>query len=60
MDYVLDGYCGACPIMLETKAGKAGEDKHCYGCKTPDIVSPATSRLALNTKAMNSVINMVN
>ena len=37
MDYVLDGYCGvycgACSIMLATKAGKLDKDKQCYGCK---------------------------
>lgn len=38
MDYVLDGYCGmycgACPVMLATKAGKLEEEKGCYGCKS--------------------------
>ena len=38
MDFVLDGYCGmycgACPVMLETKAGRAGDDQQCYGCKS--------------------------
>jgi len=38
MDYVLDGYCGvfcgACPVMLATKAGKLDEEKQCYGCKS--------------------------
>jgi hypothetical protein len=36
MDFVLDGYCGlycgACPVMLEAKAGKAANP--CYGCKS--------------------------
>jgi hypothetical protein len=36
MDFVLDGYCGthcgACPIMLNTKAGKGTE--RCHGCKS--------------------------
>ena len=36
MEYRLDGYCGlycgACPMMLETKAGKASEE--CHGCKS--------------------------
>ena len=38
MDYVLDGYCGvfcgACPVMLATKAGKQEGDMSCYGCKS--------------------------
>ncbi len=38
MDYVLDGYCGvfcgACPVMLATKAGKLEGDMSCYGCKS--------------------------
>ena len=38
MEYVSDGYCGvycgACPIMLATKAGKLENDKRCYGCKS--------------------------
>jgi hypothetical protein len=36
MDFKLDGYCGlycgACPGMLATKAGTAGDP--CYGCKS--------------------------
>ncbi len=36
MDFVLDGYCGlycgACPDMLKTRAGKAADP--CYGCKS--------------------------
>ena len=36
MDFVLHGYCGlycgACPIMLNTKAGAGTEQ--CYGCKS--------------------------
>jgi hypothetical protein len=38
MEYVLDGYCGvycgACPNMLATKAGKIDEARQCYGCKS--------------------------
>jgi hypothetical protein len=38
MEYVLDAYCGvycgACPAMLSTKAGKIDVDKQCYGCKS--------------------------
>ncbi len=37
MDFVLHGYCGvycgACPILLATKAGNL-EDAQCYGCKS--------------------------
>lgn len=36
MDFILHGYCGlycgACPIMLNTKAGTGTE--RCYGCKS--------------------------
>jgi hypothetical protein len=36
MDFILHGYCGlycgACPIMLATKAGTGTE--RCYGCKS--------------------------
>ncbi|MFH2040683.1 MAG: DUF3795 domain-containing protein [Chloroflexota bacterium] len=36
MDFILDGYCGlycgACPVMLETKAGTGTNP--CYGCKS--------------------------
>ncbi len=36
MDFILHGYCGlycgACPIMLNTKAGLGSEQ--CYGCKS--------------------------
>ena len=36
MDFILHGYCGlycgACPIMLNTKAGTGTEQ--CYGCKS--------------------------
>jgi hypothetical protein len=36
MEFVLDGYCGlycgACTMVLETKAGIA--EKTCYGCKS--------------------------
>ncbi len=36
MDFKLDGYCGlycgACSMVLETKAGTA--EKTCYGCKS--------------------------
>lgn len=39
MEYVLDGYCGlfcgACPVMLETKAGKA--ENPCHGCKSEQV-----------------------
>lgn len=38
MEYVLDCYCGifcgACPTLLATKAGKVKEDQQCYGCKS--------------------------
>jgi len=38
MDYVHDGYCGvycgACPTLLATKAGKIDEGLQCYGCKS--------------------------
>jgi hypothetical protein len=38
MDFILDGYCGvfcgACPVMLATRAGKCDEDAQCYGCKS--------------------------
>lgn len=38
MDYVLDGYCGvycgACPVMLATRAGSLEDDRQCYGCKS--------------------------
>ncbi len=38
MEYVLDGYCGvfcgACPIMLATQAGKIDAEQQCYGCKS--------------------------
>jgi len=38
MEYVLDAYCGvycgACPAMLSTRAGKIDVDKQCYGCKS--------------------------
>lgn len=38
MEYILDGYCGvycgACPVMLATKAGIPGEVQECYGCKS--------------------------
>lgn len=38
MDFVLDGYCGvycgACPILLATRAGKLDEAQQCYGCKS--------------------------
>ena len=38
MDFILHGYCGmycgACPVVLETKAERATEDKQCYGCKS--------------------------
>ena len=38
MDFILHGYCGvycgACPVVLETKDGRIGEDKQCYGCKS--------------------------
>lgn len=36
MDFILHGYCGlycgACPVMLNTKEGMATE--RCYGCKS--------------------------
>jgi hypothetical protein len=36
--YVLDGYCGvycgACPVMLATRAGKIDDAQQCYGCKS--------------------------
>ena len=36
MDFILHGYCGvycgACPIMLKTKAATGSEQ--CYGCKS--------------------------
>lgn len=36
MKYVLDGYCGlycgACPMLLQAKAGENGEG--CHGCKS--------------------------
>ena len=38
MDYILDGYCGvycgACPVILVTRAGNLEEDQQCYGCKS--------------------------
>jgi len=38
MEYVLDGYCGvycgACPVLLATKAGIIDEAQQCYGCKS--------------------------
>src|SRR5512143_3084682 len=38
MDFILDGYCGvycgACPILLATKAGKIDDVQQCYGCKS--------------------------
>ena len=38
MDFILHGYCGvycgACPILLVTKAGKLDETQQCYGCKS--------------------------
>ncbi|MFZ5810074.1 MAG: DUF3795 domain-containing protein [Chloroflexota bacterium] len=38
MKYVMDGYCGvycgACPIMLATRAGNLDEDQQCFGCKS--------------------------
>jgi hypothetical protein len=38
MEFVLDGYCGvycgACPVMLATKAGKIDDAQQCYGCKS--------------------------
>lgn len=38
MDFVLHGYCGvycgACPILLATKAGKIDDAQQCYGCKS--------------------------
>ncbi len=27
-------YCGACPVLLATKAGKLSDDQQCYGCKS--------------------------
>jgi hypothetical protein len=37
MEYTLDGYCGlfcgACPVLLGTKAGTGSES--CHGCKSP-------------------------
>ncbi|MGA2489566.1 MAG: DUF3795 domain-containing protein [Anaerolineales bacterium] len=39
MKFKLDGYCGlycgACPVMLRTKAGK--ETNPCHGCKSEQI-----------------------
>ena len=38
MDFILHGhcgmYCGACPILLATKAGKIDDVQECYGCKS--------------------------
>lgn len=38
MEYILDGncgvYCGACPVILATRAGNLEEDQQCYGCKS--------------------------
>lgn len=38
MDYVYSGYCGvycgACPMMLDTKIDRFGKDEQCYGCKS--------------------------
>ncbi|PKN97319.1 MAG: hypothetical protein CVU42_16405 [Chloroflexi bacterium HGW-Chloroflexi-4] len=38
MEFVFDSYCGvfcgACPIMLATNAGKLEQDKQCFGCKS--------------------------
>jgi hypothetical protein len=38
MEYVLDGYCGvycgACPALLATKAGKIDAARQCCGCKS--------------------------
>jgi len=38
MDYLMDGYCGvycgACPALLATKAGKIEDARQCYGCKS--------------------------
>jgi hypothetical protein len=38
MDYVMDGYCGvycgACPVLLATRAGKIDDAQQCYGCKS--------------------------
>ncbi len=46
MEYVLDGYCGlycgACPLMLASKAGTA-EDP-CFGCKSQRL--PASQHCA--------------
>jgi len=59
MEFVLQGYCGlycgACPIMLNTKAGAGTEQ--CYGCKSEQ---PAGSRPAHVEKAMNFVMSVMN
>jgi hypothetical protein len=38
MQYILDCfcgvYCGACPNLLATKAGKLEMEQQCYGCKS--------------------------
>jgi hypothetical protein len=38
MDFILHGYCGvycgACPTLLATMAGKLDETQQCYGCKS--------------------------
>lgn len=38
MDFILHGYCGvycgACPVMLATRAGQIDKEKECYGCKS--------------------------
>lgn len=40
MAYVLDSYCGvycgACPVLLATRAGTLNEDQQCYGCKSKE------------------------
>lgn len=66
MDFILHGYCGmycgACPILLVTKAGKSMMVNSATGAKVrnPPDIAPVASRIVLNVKALDSAVNAAN